>query len=80
VRPLGDKLVRARPLAAQAYAKNVKLLVADWNEKWLAHMHAVPDGPHDDNMDASAGAFNELVKELTPAQQTTGSHSLVTIG
>jgi len=46
--PQGDKITRAKPLAAQALAGNVKLLKADWNEEFLVHMHGLPDLPHDD--------------------------------
>jgi predicted phage terminase large subunit-like protein len=60
VKPDGDKIVRAKPLAAQAEAGNVKLLRGDWNERWLNHMHGQPELPHDDEMDAASGAFNEL--------------------
>lgn len=59
-RPTGDKLTRAKPLARQAKARNVKLLAGPWNERWLNHMHNQPDIKEKDIMDASAGAFNEL--------------------
>ena len=62
VRPRGDKIQRAKPLAAQAEAGNVMLLRGPWNEEWLGHMHNIPDGDHDDIMDASAGAFNGTLK------------------
>lgn len=62
VRPQGDKITRARGLSAQALAGNVKLLRGAWNQRWLTHMHGQPDLPHDDEMDAASGAFNELVK------------------
>lgn len=65
VLPQGDKLMRAKGLAAQSEAGNVKLLRGPWNEAWLSHMHGQPDLPHDDTMDASSGAFNELVKPAT---------------
>lgn len=65
VRPQGDKLTRAKGLAAQALAGNVKLLRGPWNEQWLSHMHAIPDGVHDDIMDASSGGFNELTEART---------------
>jgi predicted phage terminase large subunit-like protein len=64
LRPLGDKLTRGRPLAAQAYAGNVKLLRGRWNEAWLNHMHAIPDGSRWDIHDATTGAFNELAAEV----------------
>jgi predicted phage terminase large subunit-like protein len=63
VPPQGDKITRAKPLAAQAYARNVKLLRGAWNDRWLNHMHA-QDGSgkiHDDEMDAASGMYNELV-------------------
>lgn len=60
VRPQGDKITRAKGLAAQALAGNVKLLRGSWNERWLNHMHGQPDLAHDDLMDASAGGYNEL--------------------
>lgn len=55
-----DKLIRAKPLAAQAEAGNVYLLAAPWNEMFLNHMHGQPELPHDDIMDASGGAFEDL--------------------
>jgi len=58
-----DKLVRAKGLASQAQVGNVKLLRGTWNERWLHHMHGQPDLPHDDLMDASSGAFNELARD-----------------
>jgi predicted phage terminase large subunit-like protein len=60
VRPQGDKLTRAKPLAVQAEAGNVKLLAGAWNERWLGHMHHQPDIKEKDIMDASAGAFLAL--------------------
>lgn len=56
----GDKLTRAKPLSAQAYAGNVYLLRGPWNEMYLEHMHNQPGWPHDDIMDGSSGAFNDL--------------------
>ena len=60
IAPQGDKLTRAKPLAAQAYVGNVKLAQGGWNEEYLTHMHHQPDWPHDDLMDASSGAFNAV--------------------
>lgn len=71
VPPQGDKLARSRALAAQAYAGNVKVLRGPWNDAFLNHMHAIPDGSRWDIHDAAAGAFNELVKPTrdVPEQQ-----------
>jgi predicted phage terminase large subunit-like protein len=56
----GDKVTRAQPLSAQCEAGNVKLVAAPWNEPYLAELHAFPVGAHDDQVDASSGAFNKL--------------------
>ena len=71
VRPSGDKLTRAKPLAAQARVGNVKILKAEWNNEYLTHMHHQPDWPHDDLMDASSGAFTYLAD--TNLSMTWGS-------
>ncbi len=60
VRSTLDKLTRAKPLAAQAEAGNVHLVRGAWNEGFLEQLHAQPDWPHDDLMDAASGAFNDL--------------------
>jgi len=62
VPPQGDKVTRAKPLAAQALAGNVKLLRGKWNDEFLTNMHAFPDPDyHDDIPDAADGCYNELV-------------------
>lgn len=59
----GDKLTRARSLAVQAEAGNVKIKKGSWNAEFLSHMHGQPDLPHDDIMDSAAGAFNCTVAD-----------------
>lgn len=60
VRPTGDKLTRSKALAAQVKVQNVQVLRAEWTERFLNHLHAIPDGARWDIHDAAAGAFNEL--------------------
>lgn len=56
-----DKIVRAKPLAAQAYAGNVKLVRGPWNEAFLTQLHNFPDPDfHDDMVDSASGCYNEL--------------------
>lgn len=62
MRPQGDKLLRAKPFAAQALAGNVRIVNGPWNEEFLTHMHHIPEGPHDDIMDATAGAYLALAE------------------
>ena len=52
--------MRAKPLAVQGEAGNVKVVSGPWNEEWLRHMHNQPETDHDDIMDASSGSFSDL--------------------
>jgi len=56
----GDKVTRASPLAAQAEAGNVDILVGDWNEDFLDEAANFPNGKFLDQIDAASRAFNEL--------------------
>lgn len=58
VPPVGDKLQRAKPAAAQALARNIKMVRAGWNKDVLSELHGFPDLPHDDVVDGLSGAFN----------------------
>lgn len=55
-----DKVERAEPLSAQCRAGNVRMVRGEWNAPYLAVMCGFPTGAHDDDVDASAGAFNKL--------------------
>jgi predicted phage terminase large subunit-like protein len=62
-RVTGDKETRARPLAAQCEARNVKIVNpfgSGWVVPFLDELHAFPTGAHDDQVDAASGAFNKL--------------------
>lgn len=74
ISPQGDKITRAKPLAAQALAGNVKLLRGSWNERWLNHMHAQDGKPttHDDEMDAASGMYSELERGSGSWVRTVG--------
>lgn len=56
----GSKEARATPAARAAFNFLIYLVRAPWNDVFLAEVEAFPDGPHDDVVDAFAGAFNEL--------------------
>jgi predicted phage terminase large subunit-like protein len=60
-RPTGDKVTRAGPLASQAQAGNVALLLGEWNETFLEEAEAFPMSPHKDQVDAATGAYNRIV-------------------
>jgi predicted phage terminase large subunit-like protein len=60
----GEKQVRAMPFAAQCEARNVRLVRGAWNQAWLEELASFPYGSHDDQVDASSGAFARLVGGL----------------
>ncbi len=63
----GDKTFRARPMAIQAEAKNIKIVAGPWNKKFLDELTGFPFGAHDDQVDAAVYAFNRmaLMRKLT---------------
>ena len=64
IRSVGNKIVRAKPLASQAEHGFVRILRGAWNDEWLNHMHSQP-AEHDDMMDAASGAHDDLIREGT---------------
>lgn len=67
-RVTGDKVTRAEPLAAQCEAGNVKIVRGAWNSAYLTELTAFPAGKHDDQVDASSGAFAKLAQPLALEQ------------
>lgn len=60
-RQTGDKRQRAKPFAAAASRKVVKLVRGAWNTEYLDELEAFPrPGVHDDQVDASSGAYDKL--------------------
>jgi len=55
-----DKQTRAKPFSSQAEARNVFLVRGPWNDAYLDELEIFPQGAHDDQVDASSGAFNDL--------------------
>lgn len=56
----GSKELRATPFAAQWQNGNVEVLKADWNEEYFSQLESFPESTHDDMVDASSDAFDEL--------------------
>jgi len=71
VRPTGEKAVRARAFSAQWDAGNVYLVRGPWNAEYVEELVAFPSsGVHDDQVDATSGAFEAIVgyrRRLRPA-------------
>lgn len=62
-----DKVTRADPLAAQCEAGNVSIVAGAWNTVFLDELTAFPYVDHDDQTDASSGAFNRLSGRIETA-------------
>jgi len=59
----GDKTVRAQAYATQVNAGNVACLKGDWNKPYVLELAGFPNIRHDDQVDSSAGTFNEITSE-----------------
>ena len=62
-RPTGDKILRADTFAVQLNAGNVAMLRAEWNSEYKRELEFFPYGKYKDQVDASSGAFNILLKQ-----------------
>ena len=60
IAPHTDKIIRASAWLARAEQGKVKLLRGAWNAAWLDEMCAFPEAEHDDQVDATSGAFAAL--------------------
>lgn len=61
--PTGRKEVRADPLSVQVNEGNVMLRVAEWNRDFKEEFSLYPFSTYKDQVDASAGGFNYLVRK-----------------
>lgn len=52
-----DKVTRALPYAARLSAGNVSVVEAHWTDDYIDEMCSFPNGAHDDQVDASSGAW-----------------------
>jgi predicted phage terminase large subunit-like protein len=57
----GRKEIRAYGYAAQVNAGNYSLVKAPWNKAFIEVHRAFPSGKNDDDVDAGADSFNEIV-------------------
>lgn len=61
-RVTGDKVTRCEPVASQWQAGKIVILAGPWNNQYIYEADCFPDGKHDDNEDATADAYMELIK------------------
>ena len=57
----GDKVTRADSFASQVNAGNVIMLAGAWNDAFKEECRTFPAGSYDDQVDAAARAFNNLL-------------------
>ena len=69
----GDKAIRAEPFQAQAMVRAVLLVAGRWNEAFLEELASFPFGAHDDQVDASSGAFRRVIVRMRIAEATETS-------
>lgn len=70
-RATGDKELRANPLSSAAEGRNVFLVRGTWIGPFLDEAEGFPLGGHDDQIDATSGAF-EILARQGPIQVRTG--------
>lgn len=69
-RSTANKEERADPFSSQLNAGNVKLLRGKWNADYIEELRQFPNGQHDDQVDGSSLAFNELNGRMEWSQTT----------
>jgi len=67
-RPTGDKITRAGAFSTQWTEGNVACLLGRWADAYVGELEGFPDGSFDDQVDASADAFNFLCGEPMPTK------------
>ena len=72
----GSKVVRAQPLSAAASRGDIKVVNAVWLNAFLSELELFPNGAHDDQVDAAAGAFLQLnaPNEIVDLSDTFGGY------
>jgi len=72
VRPTGDKVTRFGPFSSQCEAGNVRLVAGPWNRLYCEELESFPEGDHDDQCDASSGAFGSIGLAMPALAATPG--------
>lgn len=78
-RPTNDKVTRFGPFSAQAERKNVRIKRGDWNNAYLSILEKFPSKTvHDDDVDATSGAYNALM-DTTPEEAKTSPDDVLNV-
>lgn len=71
LRESGTKIVRAQPFSAQVEHGNVRIVRGHWNEPYIQTLEGFPEWEHDDDVDASSGAFALLPRSVVGKTEST---------
>lgn len=61
-RSSGDKETRAKPASIAAGQGRIRVVQAPWNDVYLDELEVFPYGAHDDQVDATSGAYGKSVR------------------
>lgn len=64
--PSGDKIQRFGPFSAQVENGNVDVLAGPWVDAWFDELEQFPESAHDDQVDATSGAYMMLCEKRNP--------------
>lgn len=70
IHPTRDKVTRVKAFSSQAMAGNVSVLDRWWTDTYLTELHQFPNDPHDDQVDATSGAYNALLEGVGDVIET----------
>jgi predicted phage terminase large subunit-like protein len=71
-RVTGEKVVRARPLAAQIEAGNVYIIEDSWTKDFIDEAELFPNGRFADQIDAAAGGFMKIALSYDVTEAEVG--------
>ena len=63
VKPIGDKVERARPVQLRAKQGHVKLVRGPWNLDFIREATSFPKGRHDDDVDTVSGGVQMIAED-----------------
>jgi predicted phage terminase large subunit-like protein len=69
IKPVGDKVARARPLQARGKAGKIFVVNGPWVETFMLEALDFPNGQHDDQIDTASGGLEMAAKRFALSGQ-----------
>lgn len=79
VKPLGDKVERARPWQLRAKQGHVKLIRGDWNLDFIREATSFPKGRRDDDVDTVSGGVQMIAEDGGDQKTVTSAPVVVSV-